>query len=221
MTTLKIYVNTGTVDGVLGGGGVEFTEVSLNNDYLIFSNGSDTVKDALPIPSASALNQAGALIGAIAQVVSKCFLADISSNLLREIHLAGDQNKRCVFCFSFDGATASEPVLEVWDDTDMDTIEDYCLGDSINTNSWIWGITTTAALPGATWVGLTPAVGRRLAGSGAGHYLALNNGIGALPVLDSGDLSQELYCQLKIIVPANFENAGAETPVFVCKYTTN
>ena len=221
MTTLKIYVNTGTVDDALGEAGVEFTEVSVDNDYLVFSNGSDTVIDGAAIPSASALNRAGALIGAVAQVVAKCFLADISANLLREIHLAGNQNKRHVYCFSFDGATASEPVLEVWDDSDMNTIDDYSLGEGVNTNSWIWGITTTDALPTSSWVGLNPTVGSKLAGSGAGHYLLLNDGDGALPSLGSGITSQELYCQLKIIVPANFENAGAETPVFVCKYTTN
>ena len=60
MTTLKIYVNTGTVDDALGEAGVEFTEVSVDNDYLVFSNGSDTVIDGAAIPSASALNQAGA-----------------------------------------------------------------------------------------------------------------------------------------------------------------
>ena len=214
-TELKVYVNNDSQDLPLDSSGVDWTELNIANDYLVFSAGSDIVKDGEAIPSASELNQAGVIITTSKVIVPKYFLADISDSLLKEIHNAGDNNKRYVFAFSFEGATASEPVLEVWDDSDMNSIESYTLGNETASNSWIYGITTTDGLPGANWIGDTPTVGSRLAGSSDGHFLWLNNENGAL----SG--AGVLYCQLKLIVPANAPYSGAETPLFTVKYTTN
>lgn len=217
--SLTVYVNNDTQDEPLNTSGVDWTELDPDNDYLIFSNGSDTVKDGEGIPSSDDLTQAGVVITTSKVIVPLYLLADIGASEIKEIHLAGDGENsgrnRYVFAFSFDAATASEPVLEVWDDEDMDSIDNYSLGEGTPTNSWIYGITTTDATPGASWTGDTPAVGSRLAGSSAGHFLYLNNGNGAL----SG--AGVLYCQLKIVIPANFENPGNEQPVFVVKYTTN
>jgi len=208
-TELTIYTNCDTQDEELDTSGVDFVEVDTDNDYIIFSDGSTTVADGEAIPSAQALNQAGIVISDAEQVVSKYFLADISQSELKEIHNAGNQNKRYVFAFSFNGATASEPVLEVWDNSSLNTYADYSLGASDATSSWIRGVVTTLGLPGANWIG------SKLAGSTDGHYLELNNGSGALTVADV------LYCNLKVVVPASFANAGAEAPVLCVKYATN
>ena len=215
MANLTIAVNADTQDQPYGNSGVDWVDVVPGTDSLIFSQGSDTVKDGEAIPGSQALSQAGVRISASKQVVPKYFLADISDNLLKEIHNAGDNNKRYVFAFSFDGATASEPVLEVWDDSDMDSIDYYSLGNGVASSSWIWGIVTTDALPGSGWLGTEPTTGSRLAGSSDGHFLWLNNENGAL----TG--AKVLYCNLRIIVPANAPYGSAETPLFVIKYTTN
>jgi len=208
-TALTVVINTDAQDQPYNTSGVEWTEMNTDNDYFVFSAGSDVVKDGEAIPSANDLNQAGVVVGSGEVIVDKYFLADISANLLREIHNAGNQNKRYVFAFDFDGATASEPVLEVWDDENMDSADFYSLGNGTPSSSWVKGITTTDALPGADWTGSA------LAGSSDGHFLWLNDLNGALSVTGT------LYCNLKIVVPASATNSGAETPTFVCKFTTN
>lgn len=215
MADVTIYVNTDTVDSPIGTSGVSWTEVDTSNDYFVFSAGSSAVADGEVIPSAGSLTSAGVRITTVDVPVAHYFLADISAGILKEIHLAGNQNKRYVFGFSFDGATASEPILEVWDNASMNTAYNYSLGgDPVGltespTTSWIRGITTTDGLPGADWVG------SRLGGSSAGHFLYLNNENGALSGADI------LYCNLKIIVPASFSHSRTENNVFVCKWTTN
>jgi len=217
--SLSIYINNDTQDQPLNTSGVNWIQLSPANDYLIFSSGSDTVKDGEAIPSSDDLTQAGVVITTSKVIVPLYLLADVGSNELKEIHLAGDEENnglnRYVFAFDFDVATASEPVLEVWDDEDMDSTDNYSLGEGTPSSSWIYGITTTDGAPAAGWTGDTPSVGSRLAGSSAGHFLYLNNENGAL----SG--AKTLYAQLKIVVPANFANAGSNQPVFVVKYTSN
>jgi len=208
-TELTICTNCDTTDAALGSSGVDWIEVSTDNDYIIFSSGSDTVKDGEPIPGAQSLNQAGIVISSSEQVVPKYFLADVGFNVLREIPNAGNQNKRYVFAFYFDGATASEPVLECWDNIDLDSFDNYCLGSGVANNSWVRGVVTTGGLPGANWTG------SKLAGTADGHFLSLNGGLGALTE------AKALYCNLKVVVPANFENAGAEAPVFCVKWCTS
>lgn len=210
MANLTIAVNNDTQDQPYETSGVDWIDVDVDNDYLIFSSGSDTVKDGEAIPSESDLNQAGTLTSEISTTtVSKYFLADASDVKIYEIFNAGNQNKRYVFAFSFDGATASEPVLELWDDEDMDTVNLYSLGEGTPTDSWWKGIVTTDGLPGADWAGSA------LAGASTGHFLELNNGNGVL----SG--AKVLYCNLKIIIPANPTQSGLEQPAIVVKWTSN
>lgn len=206
---LTIYANTGTQDTELGSSGVDFTEISPSNDELIFSSGSDVVKDGEPIPSQAQLISAGVVLTGAEQIVSKYFLQDNSSAILREIFNMGNQNKRYVLAFDFDAITASEPILELWDNTDMDTIDDVTLGEGTASLSWWRGITTTAGLPGTDWVG------NRLAGSGSGYFLYLNNEAGALAS------PKTLYCQLKIVVPAIANAGGSANPILVVKWTSN
>jgi len=206
---LTIYANTGTQDTAIGTSGVEFTEISPLNDKLIFSSGSDVVKDGEPIPTQAQLISAGVVLTGAEQTVGKYFLQDNSASILKEIFNMGNQNKRYVLAFDFDAITASEPILEIWDDTDMDTIDDVTLGGGTASLSWWRGITTTAGLPGTDWIG------NRLAGSGSGYFLYLNNQSGALAV------PTVLYCQLKIVVPATANAGGSASPIIVVKWTSN
>jgi len=209
-TNLKVYVNTGSLDSPLGSSGVEFTEISTANDYLVESNGSDVVKDGEAIPTDTQLNQAGVVIDeVVAVVVPKYFLADISANLLREIHNMGNTIKRYVFAFDFDGVTATEPVLELWDDSDLDTVALFSLGNGTPSNSWWKGVVTTDSAPSPDWAGSA------LAGNSDGHFLQLNNGNGALIG------AKTLYCNIKIVVPAGASQGGADNPIWAVKWTSN
>jgi hypothetical protein len=205
---MNIHLNTGSADTALGVG--EFLEMDVDTDYLILlTNGSASVADGLPIPSTTQKNQAGIVLTGVEQTCSKYFIADASANLLLQIHNMGAGNKRYVICFEFDEAdgTATEPVLEAWDDTDMDSSDFISLGDGSPSASWIAGICTTEALPGVGWSG------SRLAGDTAGHYLNLNGGLGALTA------PKNLYAQLKVVIPSTEINGGAESPILVVKYT--
>ena len=206
---LSIKINCDTQDEPQETSGVTWITFDEDNDKVIFSAGSTTVADGEAIPSDSAYNQAGTIITTSDVNVAKYFLEDSSAAIIREIHNAGNQNKRYVFCFSFSAATASEPLLEVWDDSTVDTTASYCLGESTPADSWFRGVLTTDALPGASWTGTT------LAGDTAGYFLYLNDEGGALSV------ATDLYINLKIVVPANFGYSGAETPVLCVKYCQN
>jgi len=204
MTTCLIKVNTGTVDSPVGVG--EFVEMDLVNDSLIFSKGSAIVADGLAIPSEAQLNSAASVVSETLEVpVAKCFLSDNSAGILKEIHNF-NLNKRYVFAFDFDGATANEPTLELWDDTDLDSYALKSLGDGTPNDSWFKGVVTTDGLPGEDWEG-TP-----LAGSGSSNVLNLNNNNGALTE------AKVLYANLQIIIPANPSRSAKELPVFVVKY---
>jgi len=205
---LTVYCNTGTSDQELGTSGAEFTEFSEGNDTLIFSAGSNVVKDGEPLPSQSDLIQAGVILTGVQQVVSLYLLADLDANELKEIHNMGNQDKRYVMAFDFNAATASEPVFELWDDSNLNTIIGVTLGAGTPSSSWWRGITTTDGLPGSNWTG------SRLAGSGSGYFLELNDGNGPLNGADT------LYCQLKIVIPATATTGGSAVPVFAIKYTS-
>ena len=208
-TNLIIAMNHSTTDSEYGTTGVDWIDLELASDYLIFSGGSDIVEDGDPLPSQSDLNQAGVVLDATEQIVDLYLLADNSASELKEIHMMGNQNKRYVMAFDFDGETASEPILEVWDNSSMNSINNTSLGSGVPTSSWWKGVVTTDALPGVDWTG------SRLAGSTNGHFLWLNNQAGALTS------AKTLYCNLKIVIPASANVAGAETPVIAIKYTSN
>lgn len=209
-TALTIYANCDTQDLALGTSGVDWVEIDGANDYIVISNGTaGVVDDGEVVPSQDELNQAGFVLSGVEIIADKYFVADISDDELKKIHNMGNQNKRYVLAFDFDGPTASEPVLEVWDDNTLSTVDNISLGEGTPNNSWVRGITTTTALPGTNWVG------SRLAGATAGNFLYLNN-LGG-PLAGAGTL----YAQLKLVIPATADTAGAETPVMVVKYTTN
>lgn len=209
---LSIYVNVTENDNPRETHPQDYVQVDVDNDYFIFGNGSATVADGEDIPTNAELDSAGSLISESATVhVDKCFLADVSEGILREVFNFGRQNKQYVFCFVFDSATASEPILEVWDDENMDTVNLMSLGQGTPNNSWWRGIVTTDSAPGVEWAG-SP-----LAGSTPSNFLYLNNGSGATPITEAKDL----FANLRIQTPAGFSNGGVENPVIVCKYTAN
>ena len=204
--SLTIYANTGSSDVALAYSGSDWVEIDSINDVIIFTEGNDTVKDGEPIPSNTQLNSAAPLLTGVEQTVSKYMLADASDNLLKEITNMGEGNYRYVLAFDFDDSTVSEPVLEIWDDIDMDSVDSDILGAGTPSSSWFKGIVTTDALPGVGWSGSA------LAGSSDGHFLWLND--------ENGELStaKTLYAQLKLVIPATQADSGLFNPVIVVKY---
>jgi hypothetical protein len=208
-TTLKISVNTSLNDVEYTESGSTWEDIDTANDYLIFSGGSDSVADGQPLPTQSQLNQAGIVLDGTEQIVDHYFLADSGANDLKEIHLMGNQDTQYVMAFVFDGDTATEPVLELWDDSNLNTVVSTTLGAGTPSNSWWKGITTTNNSSGISWTGDT------LAGSTDGNFLYLNDGNGPLLAATT------LYCNLKIVVPASAVTGINATPVFCVKYASN
>ena len=182
--------------------------VNTGSDFLVFTKGDPLVADGQAIPSSFQLSSAGMFLNGTTQVVPHYLVANISGNILNEVFLAGPQNKRYAFACIFSGATTSEPVLEVWDNSGLNTINAVSLGSGTPANSWFRGITTTAGLPGVSWSG-SP-----LAGSSDGNFLWLNNLNGAL----SG--ARVLYFNLQMVIPSSQTQGGVEAPVICVKYTT-
>lgn len=208
---LTIYVNTDTQDFPLGTSGVEFTEFSQENDRLIFSGGSTEVDDGEDLPTDSELISAGVQITGSQIIVDRYFLEDISDTELKEIFNMGNQDKRYTLAFEFDAETASEPVLEVYDDDNLNTITSTFLGGGTPSSSFLRGITTTSGSPGSNWIsGAT-----RMAGSGSGNFLYLNDQNGAL----TG--ASNLYCNLAVVVPASQTAGLSAEPVLVVKWLSN
>lgn len=209
---MKIYVNISANDLPRSTNPADYVEVDLTLDKFIFSYGSVAVANGQPIPSTQELNSAGVLITTSNVEVPHFFLADASALILKEINNAGNKDKRYVFCVAFDAETNSEPILELWDNSDINTISNYSLGAGVANNSFFRGITTTEGTPGIDWTGY------RLAGSAVNHFLWLNSVFGSgtrVPLIGAKDL----YFNLRITVPANYANAALETPVFAIKYT--
>lgn len=211
-TNLIIAINTGDIDQAYGESAAEWVDIATANDYLVITGGSDSVADGESIPSSFQLSCAGPFLDPDAPddiLIEHYLLADISDDELKESTLMGKNNTRYVLAFDFDGATTSEPVLEVWDNSDMDSVDLACLGAGTPSLSWFHGITTTDALPGVAWTGYT------LAGSSASHFLWLNNQNGALSTAGT------LYANIYVEIPASQVNGGAELPLLCVKYTTN
>jgi len=199
------FVNISEVDDSYENHPENYLEFDPSNDYFIFSAGSVSVADGEPIPTSEQLNEAMTqLPEAGEEVIVKIFVADVSEDIIREIHLAGQQNKRYVFCVSADAATATEPVLQLWDNNLKNTFNYYVLGEGTETDSKVHGVVTTSGLPGVAWEGI------KLAGSDASHVLYLNDESGKLT--EAKDLYFNVYCK----VSSDFE-AALENPIFYTK----
>lgn len=205
MITCDLYVNETTTDAARDGSWVKVE----SGDFLLWSDGSSDVADGKPIPIEAQLNIAATLLDVLAHEVSYCFLLDATTGLCEKIPNAGSQAKRYVFCFAFSGATATEPTLEAWDDTDHDTNNDYCLGEGTGTNSWLLGVLTTNGTPPSSWVG-TP-----ISGNGVSSSILLNGGSGAL----TG--AKDVYVNLKVLIPGGVTTPSSEQPPLTVRYCWN
>ena len=209
MTNLTLRVNNSDPDIAYGDTGATFVNVNLTNDYIIWTAGSSDVADGQDEPTETELNQAYSVITDSDLKVAHCLLYDYSALKLDEIEGMGE-NKRYVFCFSFDGATASEPQLEAWDNNNHNTVNNNVLGVETGEDSFVKAVCTTLSLPGADWAG-TPIAGE--------NVLLLNNGNGALAELATGETSQELYANIKVVIPANYDTPAIETFVLMIRHT--
>jgi len=208
---ISVHVNVDTQDQPLNTSGVDWVEFSEGNDQFIFTAGNTEVEDGENIPTQSELISAGIILTGSQIIVSSYLLQDTGANLLKSIDNMGNVNKRYVVAFDFDEATASEPVLEVYDDDQLNSADGVMLGSGIPSSSFIRGVTTTDALPGANWI----TTATRLAGSGVSNVLFLNSGNGFLTGADT------LYCNLAVVIPASQTVGFSANPVFVVKWLAN
>lgn len=208
---LKTYVNVDTQDEPLNTSGVDFVEFSEGNDKFIFTAGNTEVEDGADIPTQAELISAGVILTGSEIVVTDYLLEDASANILKSIDNMGNVNKRYVLAFDFDAVTASEPVLEVYDDSNLNSADGAMLGSGTPSSSFIRGITTTSSLPGAGWI--TGAI--RMAGASDGNFLYLNDENGFLSVATT------LYANLCVVIPASQTTGFSATPVFVVKWLEN
>lgn len=210
---MNLYINNLSDELAFGVSGSDWIIVDPDADYFIFSTGSVTVKDGETIPEETELNRAAVQLDDTNPVnVSKCFLADATDNKLKEVINAGNQNKQYAFCCVFDGATASEPQLEAWNNSDMNAYNNIELGTGTPANSWYKAVCTNTGTPGVDWATFAVV---SLAGSGSSNILLLNNGSGALSVAGN------LYFNFKVVIPGGHLTPALHSPIFVVTYTTN
>lgn len=205
---LSVHINTDSQDLPLNTSAVDYTEFSEGNDKLIFTAGNSDVQDGQDSPSQQELISAGVILTGSEIEIDTYLLDDVGANQIKSINGMGNLDKRYVLAFDFDASTASEPVLEVWDDSSLDTIDTVVLGSGTASSSFVRGVTTTDASPGANWF----STADKLAGSGDGHFLYLNNQNGALTT------AKTLYANIGIVIPASQTNGASLTPVFVVKW---
>lgn len=208
-TNLLIHVNVSAVDSDRVAQPGNFVQLDLANDKLIWSAGSANVADGLDTPSSVELDEAATIIQAGDTEIDKLFLNDFSDvgAELKEIALAGSTDTRYVMCLEFDDVTSSEPTLEAFDDNTHTTADGNVLGAGVPVNSMVKAVLTTAGLPGAAWAG-TP-----IAGSVLPNVLELNGGGGAL----AG--AEDIYINLKVVIPGGFSVPFSENPVITIRYT--
>lgn len=161
-------------------------------------------RDTVIIPAAGSLE------------VDKTFIDN--GSIMDQVPLAGtDQGQQnggdnqYVFCIYFDGDTASAPYLEMWDDSNHNTVADAPLGAGTPANSMVKGIVTTDGAPGsANWVGHADQV--NMAGSGGSNRLDLNIGSAI------GSAGGNVYWNQCIRVPST-ASPFSEAPITALRFT--
>lgn len=209
--SLTVHINTDSQDLTLNSSGVDWVEFIEGSDQIIFTAGNTEVTDGSDIPTQSELISAGVELTGSQIVLTQYLLQDTSDALLKSINNMGNVDKSFVVAFDFDDITASEPVLEVYDDTNLNSINNIMLGAGTPSSSFIRGVTTTASSPGVNWI----TTGTRMAGAGAGNFLFLNNENGLLTSATT------LYCNLAVVIPASINVGFSANPVFVVKWLEN
>jgi len=211
MTTLQIYANLVDADVSYETTPADYILLDLSNDYLIWS---EDLEDLMTHePTSDELNEHAIILTDEERIVPELLVMDKSHDWGGEYytHLVKGmgENAQYVLCFSFDGATATEPQLEAWDDADHDSFAKDVLGLSVEGDSWVRAVCTTTAPAGTAWEGTA------IAGSGATRVVKLNDGAGALSGAGS------LYSNIKIVCPADYLTPFVSTFVLTCRYCWN
>jgi len=209
VVNVEVFVNHTSDDNSRVFDPSDFIQMDLANDKLIFSAGSAAVADGQDTPTNAELNEAATIIQPTPVEVAHTFLLDVSDvgQELKEMFMANSGDHQYVICLAFDGATASEPTLEAWDDDTHVTANLNCLGVGTPANSMLKAVLTTGGSPGAGWAG-TP-----IAGGAAPNVLLLNGGGGAL----GG--ATDVYVNIHWDVPGAYITPFAEEPVLSVRYT--
>ena len=227
VTKLTIFANSGVTaaqDVSYDANPAMYVQLDLNADRLIWSDGSTRVTDGSGSPTNTQLNEAAPLITTTDYEIPKLFLDDVSANgglgrltLIGRAGSVGVGSGRYVLCFRFDKDTATEPQLEAWDNSSHSSYNSLVLGSGLPASSWFSAITTTNMAPYSVW--RAGGSGTKLAGSGlttGTGRLLLNDGNGCIAA--SGG---NLYCNLAVVVPANYPAAVSESGVLTVRYTYN
>jgi hypothetical protein len=204
MTSLIVSVNIASGDLPISTP-ASYIAMDLGNDYLIWTKGSDYIKDNGGQVTTALLNAAAEIINPSSPVtVSKCLLYDYShaNTYYQRLVVGMGLDNLHVFAFTFDGPTATEPQLEAWDTSAHTTILNHCLGHGTALSSMLNGRCTKTIGTGA-WLPI----------AGASNVILLNEGAGAL--LGAGTL----YANLKIVILAAYSTPAAETFVSCVRYT--
>jgi hypothetical protein len=207
MTSMDFLVNFVDADVEFVTTPADYIEVDLTNDYLIWSKLLADLMTHEPTPAE--LNAAAEIIDpSVAVFVTKCLLMDYSYDVGGYFYthqvIGMGLNKKFVYCFSFDDATATEPQLEAWDTSAHTTTNKHVLGAGTPANSMMQAKCTTTTLPGTADF---PVI------AGAANVVLLNDGSGAL----SG--AADLYANMKIKIPAAYATPAAETFVLTVRFT--
>lgn len=211
-TTLTVRANFVDSDVAYATTPADYITLDLTNDYLIWS---EDLEDLLTHePTTDELNEHAVIIDPDAdKTVPELLVMDKSHDVggAYYTHLVKGmgENAQYVLCFSFNGATATEPQLEAWDDDDHDSFAKNVLGLSVEGDSWVKAVCTTTAPAGSAWAGTA------IAGGSATRVVKLNDGSGAL----SG--ATDLYGNIKIVVPQNYATPSVETFVLTVRYCWN
>jgi len=195
-----------------------YLDMNVLEDYLIWTGGSDDIGDKMTHePTESELNAAAVVIKEDDDTfVPLCLLYDHSQEIgdyfTHEVKGMGE-NERFVFCFSFNGPTATEPVLEAWDDENHETYDKHVLGNGTPGNSMIKAVCTTSTSPGDLWTGIPIA--------GPENVLELNDGVGAIEGPVSAEDTQDLYANIKLVIPQDYPNPAVENFSLMVNFTYN
>jgi hypothetical protein len=209
-TSLIIRANLVDADVAYATTPADYITLDLANDYMIWS---EDLEDLMTHePTSDELNEHAVIIEDDAnKTVPECLIMDYSydwgGSYYTHLVIGMGLNKRYVYCFSFDGATAIEPQLEAWDDDTHTTTVKHVLGAGVPANSMIKAVCTTGALPGASWVGTA------IAGSNSARVVKLNDGNGALTI------AKHLYANMKIVIPMAYATPAIESFTLCVRYT--
>jgi len=188
----------------------DYLLVDLTYDSLIWTSGDLVVKNhMIDNPTPSELNTAATVIDEVNPItVPLCLYNDYDgvSGFYTHTVVGMGIDGQFVFCFRFNGATATIPRLEAWDTSSHTTIVKNVLGLGIPANSFVKAIKTTSVAPGAGWV----AAGQGTAIAGAANYIELDSAV----LTGAKDLYANIAIRILITaVPA------AEAFVLTCRYT--